>query len=108
MKSLKTLIISAAVCGAMALPVSGLAAGHGNDSGGKDHGGDDRNVARIVKMIKESSDRDILAKIVKKTCLDAKHTKRSQDDCSKAKAVLGKMHDEKGPSKGKGKGRSGR
>ena len=112
MKSLKTLIISAAVCGAMALPLSGLAVGHdGHGHSKDDRGGNDRNVAPIVKMIKESNEPDILAKVVKKTCVQAKLTKRSQDDCSKAKAVLAKMHGDKGPGKGKrdkGSDRGGR
>lgn len=112
MKSLKTLIISAAVCGAMALPLSGLAAGHGGHGQSKhDRGGDDRSVALIMKKINDSKDPDILAKVVKKTCLEAKQTKRSRDDCSKAKAVLAKMHGDKGPGKGKrdkGSDRGGR
>ena len=97
MKSLKTLIISAAVCGAMALPVSGLADKHGGH--GHDGVGGDRNVALIIEMINDSSDRDILAKVVAKRCLEAKLTKRSRDDCSKAKAALAQMHDDKGPRK---------
>ena len=102
MKSLKTLIISAAVCGAMALPLSGLAVGddgHGHGNGNKSVG-HDRNLSAIMKIMKKSNDPSILEKVVMKRCLEAKQTKRSRDDCSKAKAALAKMGGEKGPDVG--------
>ena len=65
MKSIKTLIISAAVCGAMALPLSSLA---GNCSGGHGNGasGDDLNDAITIVM---KACQDPIKNDVKKKCI---------------------------------------
>ena len=66
MKSLKTLIISAAVCGAMALPLSSLAGhcaeGHGNGAG---KGALDSAIKTVIKECKKNQNEERCKKLVK-------------------------------------------
>ena len=70
MKSLKTLIISAAVCGAMALPLSSLASGcSGGCSCGANHGKNhdhlDSAIATVMKACHDPNENEVKKKCKK-------------------------------------------